>query len=146
MLASCGEGVNIEHGGVFKPSEISLGDRSGIGVDCFLQGPLKIGRDVMMGPEVLIFTTNHNIADTTRPMIEQGFSQPLEVTIGDDVWIGQRAIILPGVHIGRGAVIGAAAVVSKDVPEFAVVVGSPARVVRYRNSTSDHSSTLRTAV
>lgn len=85
----------------------------------------------MMGPEVTILTHTHRIDRTDIPMGQQG-SMVSEVVIGDDVWIGMRAIILPGVRIGSGAVIGAGAVVTKDVPDYAVVGGVPARVIRYR--------------
>lgn len=96
-----------------------------------MHGPLRIGDNVMMGPEVTILTHTHRIDRTDIPMGQQG-SMVSEVVIGDDVWIGMRAIILPGVRIGSGAVIGAGAVVTKDVPDYAVVGGVPARVIRYR--------------
>lgn len=98
-----------------------------------MHGPLRIGDNVMMGPEVTILTHTHRIDRTDIPMGKQG-SMVSEVIIGDDVWIGMRAIILPGVRIGSGVVIGAGAVVTKDVPDYAVVGGVPARVIRYRKS------------
>lgn len=65
-------------------------------------------------------------------MNQQGFLPNQKVTIGDDAWIGTRVIILPGVSVGKGAIIGAGAVVTKDVPEYAVVAGVPAKVIKYR--------------
>ncbi len=62
----------------------------------------------------------------------QGFSEEKAVVIGDDVWIGGRVIILPGVHVGSHSIIGAGAVVTKDVPEWAIVAGNPAIVKKYR--------------
>ena len=59
----------------------------------------------------------------------QGYLKPQPVVIEDDVWIGARVIFLPGVRVGRGAIVGAGAVVTKDVPDYALVVGNPARVV-----------------
>lgn len=91
-----------------------------------------IGRDVMMGPDVVIFTTDHIFSDTSRPMMDQGMAAAKPVTIGDDVWIGQRALILPGVSIGTGAIVAAGAVVTRDVPPFAVVAGNPARIIKDR--------------
>ena len=67
-------------------------------------------------------------------MMEQGFEEERPVIIGDDVWIGDRVMILPGVEIGRGAVLAAGAVVTRDVPPYAVAAGVPARVIRDRRS------------
>jgi maltose O-acetyltransferase len=86
----------------------------------------------MMGPEVVIYSQSHKYDRTDIPMCEQGFSEYKEVVIGDDVWIGRRAIIMPGVHIGKGCIIGAGAVVTKDIPDYSVAAGVPARVVKSR--------------
>ena len=96
-------------------------------------GPVMIGKDVMMASEVIILTANHTFDRLDIPMRLQGARDVKPVRIGDDVWIGMRSIILPGVQIGRGAVIGAGAVVTKDVPEYAVVGGNPAKVIKFRN-------------
>ena len=112
-------------GGIF------IGSGSGLGVNSFVHGPLKIGENVMMGPDVTILTHTHKIDRIDIPMGLQG-SIIKEVIIGNDVWIGMRSIIMPGVKIGNGAVIGAGAVVTKDVPDYAIVGGVPARVIRYR--------------
>lgn len=96
-----------------------------------MHGPLKIGNNVMMGPDVTILTHTHNIERTDIPMGRQGATVK-EVSVGNDVWIGMRSIIMPGVRIGNGVVIGAGAVVTKDVPDFAIVGGVPARIIRYR--------------
>jgi maltose O-acetyltransferase len=93
-----------------------------------------------MGPEVAIWTTNHRFDRTDIPMMFQGNQVQKPVFIGNDVWIGTRAILLPGVHVGDHSIIGAGAVVAKDVPPWAIVVGNPARVVRYRNSVSNFES------
>lgn len=134
VLKSCGEGSNIERGAFFPAGMVSLGARSGIGIDAQIKGPVTIGDDVMMGPEVVIFTTGHEFEDTTRPMREQGSTAHQLVTIGDDVWIGQRAMILPGVTIGTGSIVAAGAVVTKDVPPRSVVGGNPARALRMRSN------------
>ena len=70
--------------------------------------------------------------DVTTTMRGQGFQEEKPVHIGDDVWIGGRVIILPGVHIGSHSIIGAGAVVTKDVPEWAIAAGNPAVVKKYR--------------
>ena len=131
VLKYCGEHVNIEQKAHFTP-EVSIDDYSGIGVSCEINGPVTIGKHVMMGPEVVIYTANHKIDDINITMDLQGGTKPEEVIIGDDVWIGRRAIIMPGVHIGNGSVIGEGAVVTHDVPEYAIVGGVPAKIIRKR--------------
>lgn len=85
----------------------------------------------MMGPEVTILTHTHNIERTDIPMRQQGM-RVAEVVVGNDVWIGMRVVIMPGVRVGDGAVVGAGAVVTKDVPDFAIVGGVPAKIIKYR--------------
>jgi len=80
----------------------------------------------------MIYTSNHRFDRTDIPMIDQGNTEPKAVVIEDDVWIAARAIILPGVRIGKGAVIAAGAVVTKDVPPYTVVGGIPARKIKSR--------------
>jgi maltose O-acetyltransferase len=127
--------VNVERGANFGTGvNIELGDYSGIGVNCWLIGPVKIGKYVMMGPEVFLIARNHNFDRIDIPMQLQGADGDKQITIEDDVWIGARAVILPGINIGKGSIIGAGAVVTKNVPAFAIVGGSPARVIRYRNT------------
>jgi maltose O-acetyltransferase len=129
----CGDNVNIEHGANFGTGKgIKVGNNSGIGVNANIRGPLEIGDDVMMGPDVIIVTTNHNFTDISKPMRLQGY-KCAPVKIGNDVWIGSRAIILPGVIIGNGVIVGAGAVVTKDLPDFAIAAGNPAKILRFRN-------------
>ena len=133
MLLQCGKNVNVEHGARFGSGRrITLGDNSGLGVDCELIGDVQIGRNVMMGPRVTIITINHGFRELGVPMIEQGHSGTRPVIIDDDVWIGVGVIILPGVRVGRGAVVGAGAVVTKSVEPWSVVGGNPARVIGTR--------------
>ncbi len=131
MLESCGKGVNIESGAAFSP-KVTLGDYSGIGINAKIYGTCHIGRYVMMGTDVTIITRNHRFDRTDIPMMEQGFEEERPVYIGNDVWIGDRALILPGVHIGDGSIIAAGAVVTKDVPPYSIVAGVPARKIRDR--------------
>ena len=113
-------------------SETVIGEKSGVGYACMLDRNVTIGNYVMMGPEVLIYTRNHRHDDTEKPMATQGFGDLKPVVIEDDVWIGARAIILPGVTIGKGSIVGAGAVVAKSIPPYSVAVGNPARVVKTR--------------
>lgn len=85
----------------------------------------------MMGPDVVILTHTHNYNRTDIPMCEQG-SRVSKVTIGNDVWIGMRVIIMPGITIGNGVIIGSGAIVTKDVPDFTIVAGVPAKIIRFR--------------
>lgn len=109
-----------------------MGSRSGIGKNCEILGEVHIGDDVLMAPEVIIMTVNHNYSNRNDIIRHQGVTPMKPVIIGNNVWIGRRAMIMPGVHIGKGAVIAAGSVVTKDVPEYAVVGGVPAKVIKYR--------------
>lgn len=131
ILSKCGKDVNIEKGAAF-PSSVELGDNSGIGIRAQINGKVMIGKNVMMGPDVCIYAINHAFNRVDIPMNFQGFAPEKPVVIGDDVWIGARVIILPGIRIGTGAVIGAGAVVTRDVPDYAVVGGNPARILKMR--------------
>lgn len=133
IFDKCGENVNIERGVFFgSGKEISIGNNSGIGINARISGPLEIGENVMMGPDVMIYTSNHNFDSVDIPMIKQGNGQKENVIIEDDVWIGARVIILKGVHIKKGAIIGAGSVVTKDVGEYEIVGGNPAKLIRKR--------------
>ena len=117
---------------IHKNTEI--GNGSGVGYACEINNGVTIGKDVMMGPYVVIYTQNHCTKDTETPMRLQGMLEIQPVTIEDDVWIGARVCILPGVTIGKGSIIGACAVVTKDVPPYSVVVGNPGRVIKNRKT------------
>lgn len=131
MLKSCGKKVNIEHGAIFS-ARTSLGDYSGIGVNARISGTCTIGDYVMMGANVTVITHNHAFERTDIPMMHQGFEEERPVVIGNDVWIGDRVIILPGVTVGNGSVLAAGAVVTRDVPAFSIVAGVPAKVIKFR--------------
>lgn len=123
--------INIEKN--VKLSEaVIVGKKSGIGENSILSGKVTIGKNVMIGPELMCYTTNHQTERTDIPMIEQGFAEMQPIEIGDDVWIGARVIILGGVKVGKGAVIGAGFVVTHDVPDYSVVGGNPAKLIIMR--------------
>ena len=135
MFARCGRNVNMERRAFFRSGRyISIGDNSGIGERTLLGGEVTIGDNVMMGPEVIVWTRNHAFSRTDIPMTEQGFTEERPVRIGNDVWIGARVIFLPGVSVGRGSIVGAGSIVTRDVPNWAIVAGNPARVIRYRKT------------
>lgn len=93
------------------------------------QGGVTIGNNVLIGPLAKILAVNHEFADISRPVIDQGISGK-GIVIEDGSWIGAGAAVLDGVRVGRGAVVGANAVVTRDVPAHSVVAGSPARVIK----------------
>ena len=113
--------------------EIRLGERSFIGsfstIGC--NEKIDIGKNVMIAQSVSIRDTDHGFSDIDKPMIEQGITTA-PIIIYDNVWIGHGAVITKGITIGSGAIIGANAVVTKDVPENAIVGGVPAKLIRYR--------------
>lgn len=105
--------------------DVIIGDDSRIGLHCTVIGPVTIGSHVHLAQGITVTALNHNYADPHRRIDEQGISTA-PITIEDDVWIGANAVILPGVTIGRHAVIAAGAVVTKDVPGGTLAAGVPA--------------------
>lgn len=108
---------------------VSVGDRFYANVGCvFLDcAPISIGNRVLLGPAVHVYAATHPLDAESR---RKGLEYALPISIGDDVWIGGGAIVLPGLAIEDRAVVGAGSVVTKDVPADTVVVGNPARAVR----------------
>jgi len=144
IFASCGPHVRINRGANFGTgSRIRLGENSSISIDCWVASDTQIGDDVMMAPQVTILSNSHNFGRTDISMRAQGAPPPRPVRIGNDVWIGTRTIILPGVSVGDHCIIGAGAVVTKDVPDWAIVGGNPARVIRYRVPQSEGGESTR---
>ena len=127
----CGKWVNIEKGAKFGEG-LTLKHGAGIGAYSEIPSDVVIGERVMMGSECLMFTSNHRTDRLDIPMGLQGMTESRTIVIDDDVWIGARVIILPGVHIGTGAVIGAGAVVTKDVPPYEIWGGNPAHFLKSR--------------
>lgn len=141
LFRYCGERVNIEHGADFFTGwEVEIGDDSSLGINCMVPFDLKVGRDVMMGPNVFIAGDNHEFAGTDRPMRLQGKRTASPVRIEDDVWIGANVIILSGLTIGKGSILGAGAVVTKNVPPYAICAGNPARIIRFRSGEQEHAN------
>lgn len=88
---------------------------------------VTIGENCMMAPNVAIYTAGHPIHPAAR---NSAYEYGIEVTIGDNVWLGGNTVVVPGVHIGSNVVIGAGSVVTKDIPDWSVAVGNPCRVVK----------------
>jgi maltose O-acetyltransferase len=131
-----GEGTSIQMRCRFlNARKIKLGERNVINFGCLLDGrkhEIETGSDVSIGPEATILTLGH---DPQSPSFEDKGGR---VIIGDHVWIGYRAVVLPGVTIGEGAVVAAGAVVSRDVEPFTIVGGTPARVIGTRTRDLDY--------
>lgn len=128
---SLGKGAVVEDFAVLNNGvgELHIGQGSRVGIGSVLIGPVSIGDNCLLAQHVVISGLNHCFADTTRPIKEQGV-ETAPVTLADGCWIGANASITAGVRIGKNAVVGAGSVVTRDVPDFAVAVGNPARVVK----------------
>jgi len=125
-----GNRTNIHRNAVVW-GELTTGVDVTIGPGTCIYGKVSLGDHVMIAPNVMIAGGNHGVEKNGTPMLYQVCSV-VGVHVHDDVWVGANAVILDGVTIGKGAVLGAASVVTKDVPEYAVVVGNPAKIVKYR--------------
>lgn len=119
----------------FKP-ELIIGCRCQINQNTVLKNA-RIGSDVMIAPGVVLLDRSHKHMRTDIPMAMQG-ETPRSITyISNDVWIGQNAVVMPGLKIGRGVIIGAGSVVTRDIPDWAVVAGVPAKIIRMRNENNE---------
>lgn len=117
-------------------SDVEIGNRCQLNPGCRLTR-VSLGDFVMIGPQVIVIGQLHGSDDPSVPMIDQGVVLREVTRIDDDVWIGARAVVMPGVHIGTGSIVGAGAVVTRDVPDYGVVAGVPARLLRYRRPVTD---------
>lgn len=130
ILGKTGEHVYIE-----APFHCDYGKNIEVGENFFANynltildvGKVTIGRNALFAPNVSIYTAGHPIHPDSR---NSGYEYGIDVTIGDNVWLGGNVVIMPGVHIGDNAVIGGGSVVTKDIPSWSIAVGNPCRVVR----------------
>ncbi|MCH8614300.1 sugar O-acetyltransferase [Arsenicicoccus dermatophilus] len=130
LLGTYAEGAHLR-----APVYVDYGDNLHVGAGTFANfglvaldvAPVRIGERVQIGPGVQLLTATHPLDPVARG---EGWEAAEPITIEDDVWLGGGALVLAGVTVGRGSVVGAGAVVTKDVPPGVVVVGNPARVVR----------------
>lgn len=127
----------IECTGVLRNvgSSLKIGNNVGINHYCFIgvRGDIEIGDNVIFGPRVNIFSENHNFDNLDIPIKHQGVTKNKTI-VGNDVWIGANVSIMSGVKIGDGCVIAAGAVVTKDLPEYSIAGGVPAKVIKNRKN------------
>jgi acetyltransferase-like isoleucine patch superfamily enzyme len=119
-----------------RGGEIVIGQHSHIQSGCNLTaalGSIRIGDHVQLAPRCALYPYQHGISDLETPIARQPIISKGDIIIEDDAWLGVGAIVMDGVTIGRGAVVGAGAVVTKDIPPLAIAIGSPAKVVGYRD-------------
>lgn len=138
-------GNNVSIGGnvyLFNLSKISFGDNVSIHPFCYIDGAggIEIGDNVSIAHGVTIMSTSHNFSETNIAIKDQGCSSS-KVIIGNDVWIGAKATILNGVKIGNGVVIGAETLVNKNIPDYAIAVGIPVKIIKYRRVSIEESET-----
>ena len=146
IFRRCGRNVRIKRGAYFgNGSNLVIGDNSQIGENARVASDTVIGDNVMMGLEVLILSTVHASSRTDIPLIAQGCEPNRPVVIEEGAWIGGRAILLPGVRIGHDSIVGAGAVVKRDVPPMAIVGGVPARFIKSRATAQSMPSDGRPA-
>lgn len=119
-------------------SEIRIGSgvitNSGVIINADNGGKIHIGDDVLVGPNVIFRAANHSTEKVDVKIKSQGH-KPGTIVIGNNVWLGANAVILPNVTIGEGSIIGAGSIVNKDIPSFCLAAGVPAKVLRLRTDT-----------
>jgi acetyltransferase-like isoleucine patch superfamily enzyme len=110
--------------------QITIGGNFYMNIGCHLLGDITIGNDVLIGPKTIMWGRDHGIEKKMPIRIQPYIIKP--IIIGNDVWIGANVTILKGVTINDGVVIGAGSVITKDIPDYAVTVGNPGKIIKYR--------------
>ena len=119
-----------------NPAGVTIGDNVWISknVALYASNGIKIGNDVIIAKDVSLISGDHDFSQKNLRINEQGMkTDKIPITIGNDVWIGEKAIILKKVSVGDGCIIGAGSVVTKDLPPFSIAAGNPARIIKTRN-------------
>jgi maltose O-acetyltransferase len=136
FLASAGKGIDIRPGAFLADGRyLHMADWSSIGPGCRIYGA-RLGYGVIIGPHCVFFKENRAADDLSKPVGAHG-TTPINVPVVEDfAWVGERVLVLQGRRIGKGAIVGAGAVVTRDVEPFTIVGGNPARVIGHRVSGS----------
>ena len=139
VLNRVADDVVVEFGTIFSHPDTELGRSAYLGAYCVV-GNAKIGNDVLIGSGVSLLNgaRQHGIARLDIPIREQPGEWP-QLSIGEDSWLGDRAVVMA--DIGKHCIIGAAAVVTKAIPDYAIAVGNPATILRFRNTAADNANT-----
>ncbi|GAA0750936.1 acyltransferase [Psychroflexus lacisalsi] len=130
-LKKCGKKLRVKSGAEISPNSV-VGFDSELGTRCMVQSNVNIGNNVIMGPDVKIYSRNHKFDSLELPIQKQGKNY-YQTKIGNDVWLGAHVIITAGCNVGNHVIIAAGAVVTEDIPDFAIVGGVPAKILKYRN-------------
>ena len=144
FLQHLGEHTTLQSGmRITNPEKVRIGSHCNLAQGVFITGGggVLIGDWVGFGPDVKVWSVTHRFDDPDRPWLLQGWEKK-PVTIEDDVWLGANAFVMPGVTIGRGAIVSAGAVVNKSIPPFAIVAGNPGRVLGWRKKPSADESEM----
>ena len=136
-VLSMGRWSWIGHGSKVRvhEGEVSIGAKTVLGQDCTISAyqSVSIGRECILADRVMLIDFDHGVTEVERPIRLQGIYKR-DVRVGNNVWMGYGSCILRGVSVGDNSVIGTSSVVTRDVPENAVVAGVPARVLRMRDA------------
>ena len=133
IFLKIGKNVNIEsHVNFGSGLEIEIGNNSGMGTKTRMPSNVKIGDNVLMGPECFFLPFNHHYKEKSRLIKAQGYGEKMETRIGNDVWIGREVMFNPGMFISDGTVIAARTLVCKKFPPYSVIGGNPSRIIGSR--------------
>lgn len=122
---------------------VKIGDRTRIGLGNTIIGPVTIGNDVRLAQNIVLSGLNHNYEDVSQPIHAQGVSTAT-IVVKEETWIGANAVVVAGVTIGKHCIIAGGSVVTKDIPDYSVAVGNPARVVKtYNHDTGEWEKAVK---
>jgi len=116
--------------------DVIIGDRTRIGIGSTVIGPVIVGNDVRLAQNVVLSGLNHNYEEIDKPISKQGVTTA-PIHIGDESWIGANAVVVAGTRIGKHCIVAGGSVVTKDTPDYTVVAGNPARIIKQYNSKTE---------